>query len=151
MNFAGMLAANGVYGKEASRSMPADVRFNVNIHGGEIQASVVSVIAVFGLAGMVSLVNGEIVALKRLKALVVLATSRSVVNLFRAKQWWVNIVGKAVELNQELYQALSTNQKSIWEQICAAWDLGSLAGARAKFGVGRSSVGRCVSTTFYST
>ena len=114
MNFAGMLAANGVVEKRQAH-MPADVRFNVNIHGGEIRHQLFRY-RMFGLAGMVSLVNGEI-TVEKIEG--VSSTGNITISgqSIPGRQWWVNIVGKAVELNQELYQALSTNQKSIWEQI----------------------------------
>lgn len=114
MNFAGMLAANGFIEKLQSQQ-PADVRFNVNIHSGEIRHQLFPY-RVFGLAGMVSLVNG-VVAAEKIDG--VSSTGNITISgqSIPGQQWWVNVVGKAVELNQELYQALTTNQKSVWDQI----------------------------------
>ncbi|MDP1564456.1 MAG: AsmA-like C-terminal region-containing protein, partial [Pirellulaceae bacterium] len=114
MNFAGMLAANGFI-KKSTPKEPADVRFNVNIHGGELRHRLFSY-RMFGLTGMVSLVNG-VVSAERIEG--VSSTGNITISgqSIPGSQWWVNVVGRAVELNQELYQALSANQKSVWDQI----------------------------------
>lgn len=114
MNFAGMLAANGFIKKSIPKE-PADVRFNVNIHGGELRHRLFPY-RMFGLTGMVSLVNG-VVSAEKIEG--VSSTGNITISgqSIPGSQWWVNVVGRAVELNQELYQALSANQKSVWDQI----------------------------------
>jgi hypothetical protein len=114
MNFAGMLAANGFIERKQPNE-PADVRFNVNIHGGEIRHQLFSY-RMFGLAGMVSYANG-VVSADQIEG--VSSTGNITISgqSIPGSQWWVNVVGRAVELNQELYQALTANQRSIWDQI----------------------------------
>lgn len=114
MNFAGMLAANGFIEK-AKALEPADVRFNVSVQNGELRHQVFPY-RMFGLAGLIQFVNGTVSA-EKVEG--VSSTGNITISgqSIPGQQWWVSIVGQAVELNQELYQALSPNQKSVWTQL----------------------------------
>jgi hypothetical protein len=114
MNFAGMLAVNGFI-ERLRPDTPADVRFNVNVHGGEVRHQFFPY-RMFGLAGMISLVNGTVTAenVEGVSSTGNISISGQVIP---GKQWWVNVVGQALELNQELYQALSPAQRSVWQQL----------------------------------
>ncbi|MBL8889465.1 MAG: hypothetical protein JNL67_05770 [Planctomycetaceae bacterium] len=123
MNFAGMLAANGFI--EKARALePADVRFNVSVQNGEIRHQIFPY-RMFGLAGMIQFVNGTVTA-EKVEG--VSSTGNITISgqSVPGKQWWVNIAGQAVELNQELYQALSPNQKSVWTQLSPRGTLDNL-------------------------
>lgn len=114
MNFAGMLAANGFIEKTIALE-PADVRFNVSVQNGELRHQVFPY-RMFGLAGLIQFVNGTVTA-EKVEG--VSSTGNITISgqSIPGQQWWVSIVGQAVELNQELYQALSRNQKSVWTQL----------------------------------
>lgn len=114
MNFSGMIACNG----KIVRSHPeqkADVRFNIGIHSGEFRHRVLPY-RIFGVSGMFSVINGIVTA----DQLVGVSSTGNIElqgQSIPGGQWWVKVIGRAVELNQELYQALSPNLQSVWNQL----------------------------------
>jgi hypothetical protein len=114
MNFSGLIAANGFIEKLVG-DQPANIRFNVGIHSGEIRHRLLPY-RMFGLTGMIAFANGAVTA-EKLEG--VSSTGNITISgQFQPdKTWWVRIVGQAVELNRELYQALSPGVQTVWDQL----------------------------------
>ncbi len=114
MNLAGQIAVNGIIEKTIP-DQPAEVRFNVGVHAGEIRHRLFPY-RIFGLSGLVQFVNGT-VSTEGLEG--VSSTGNICIRgqVIPRHHWWVDVIGQAVELNQELYQALSPAQQSVWDQI----------------------------------
>jgi hypothetical protein len=114
MNFSGMIATSGFI-ERTEPDKPADVRFNLSIQAGELRHRLFPY-RVFGVTGLVQLVNGVITA-PQLEGVSSTGNITLSGEFLARQQWWVKVLGQAVELNQELYQALTPNQQSIWRQV----------------------------------
>jgi len=114
LNFSGLIATSGFI-ERTEKDQPADVRFNLSIQGGELRHRMFPY-RVFGVSGLVQLVNGVVTAPK-LEGVSSTGNITLSGEFLARQQWWVKVLGQAVELNQELYQALTPNQQSIWRQV----------------------------------
>lgn len=114
INFSGLIATSGFI-ERTQKDQPADVRFNLSIQGGELRHRLFPY-RVFGVSGLIQLVNGVVTA-PQLEGVSSTGNITLSGEFSARQQWWVKVLGQAVELNQELYQALTSNQQSIWRQV----------------------------------
>ena len=114
MNPAGMMAANGFIQRDVPQSK-SDVKFNVAFHAGEVTHDLFPY-RVFGISGNMLFDNGYIVV-QELEGVSSTGNIKASAEFSPDRPWWVKIVGQAVELNQELYQALQPGQQDVWDHL----------------------------------
>jgi hypothetical protein len=101
MNFSGLIATSG-FVERTQKSQPADVRFNLSVQGGELRHRLFPY-RVFGISGLVQWANG-VVSATQLEGVSSTGNITLSGEFLAEQQWWVKVLGQAVELNQELYQ-----------------------------------------------
>lgn len=114
INPAGKMAINGLIQK-SDPDEKADVRFNIKFHAGEVQ-HVRFPYRVFGIEGEMRFENGAIFA-DRLVGVSSTGNIHATGEILPDEPWHISITGQAVELNSELYRALSPAQQEVWNHL----------------------------------
>lgn len=114
INPTGQMAFNGFIHKGVPQEK-ADVRFNVRFTEGIVQ-HVRFPYRVSGIEGQLRYENGNIFA-DHLVGVSSTGNIKAVGRFQPGQDWHVRLVGHAVELNTELYQALSPAQRELWDNL----------------------------------
>lgn len=114
LNPSGMMAVNGFVEKKIP-DQKADVQFNIAFHSGVVQHQKFPY-RIFGIRGPMEYKNGQI-EVKNLEGVSSTGNIRANGRFAPNQPWHVQLVGHAVELNTELYQAMNPTQREIWDHI----------------------------------